>query len=150
MNQDHKVIIREYIKSDYPGVNEIWEETGLGGRERGDNAEVIEKTLSHGGMLLIMEDREDGTILGTAWITNNGRRTYIHHFGIKPEYQKKGLGYKLGVETLKYAISSGCQIKLEVSPKNVAAIRLYRKLGFQPLGDYDIFIIRDPEKIKLK
>ncbi len=150
MNPDLKIIIRNYNKPDYPGVDELWKETGLGGSERGDNAEVIERTLKHGGKLLIMEDTENGTILGTSWITSNGRRTYIHHFGIKTEYRQKGLGYKLGVETLKYAKDLGCQIKLEVSKNNQPAIRLYRKLGFQPLGDYDIFIIRDLTGIRLK
>ncbi len=143
-------IFREYKKSDYHEIIKLWKETGLGGEERGDNAEVIERTIQHGGKLLIMEEAENGTILGTSWITNNGRRTYMHHFGIKPEYRYKGLGYELGIKSLKYAAKLGCQIKLEVSLKNKPALRLYQKLGFQSLGDYDVFIIRNPGKIKLK
>jgi predicted GNAT superfamily acetyltransferase len=99
MNRDTEIIIRDYRRSDYHEVNELWEKTGLGGSERGDNsAEVIKRTLNHGGKLLIMEETENVTILGTSWITNNGRRTYIHHFGIKPEYQHTGLEYELGIK----------------------------------------------------
>ena len=37
----------------------------------------------------------------------------------------------------------GLQLKLEVQRDNAAAIALYRKAGFDLLGDYDVYIIRD-------
>jgi ribosomal protein S18 acetylase RimI-like enzyme len=34
------------------------------------------------------------------------------------------------------------QLKLEVAPKNIAAVKLYEKNGFKLLGDYVVYIIR--------
>lgn len=134
--------IRDYRPEDYPAISELWELTGLATPARGDDNEVILRTLALGGRLRIMEDGE-GRIIGTSWLSFDGRRTYIHHFGIHPEYQKKGYGDMLAKDSLECAHEIGLQIKLEVHRDNTAAVRLYLKHGFNYLGDYDVYIIRD-------
>jgi ribosomal protein S18 acetylase RimI-like enzyme len=37
----------------------------------------------------------------------------------------------------------GLQVKIEVHAENIYAIRLYEKMGFKPLGNYNIYIIRN-------
>ena len=137
-------IIRDYRKEDYKQVLSIWESTGMEGKERGDDEQVIERSIQMGGKLLILEKKSGGEIIGTSWMTYNGRRIYLHHFGIKPEFQRKGLGYNLGLEAIKIAQKKNCQIKLEVHKSNLAGIKLYKKLGFDFLGDYQVLIMRDP------
>ncbi|MDD3860240.1 MAG: N-acetyltransferase, partial [Bacteroidales bacterium] len=82
-------------------------------------------------------------IVGTSWITNDSRRLYLHHFGILPEYQRKGLANILMDESMKYASQLKLQIKLEVHKNNEIARNLYIKYGFKYLGDYEVFIVRD-------
>ncbi|MEN8221882.1 MAG: hypothetical protein ABFR36_01375 [Acidobacteriota bacterium] len=53
---------------------------------RGDNLETIELSLKIGGKFIIMEDALKPGIIGTSWITFDGRRLHLHHFGIDPEY----------------------------------------------------------------
>ncbi len=77
-------------------------------------------------------------------MTFNGRRIYLHHFVIKPEFQNRGLGTKLGRACLAFAKEKNTQIKLEMHHSNDAAIRLYEKLGFQVLVGYVVMINRDP------
>ena len=137
-------IIRDYRKEDYTQVLSIWESTGMGGKVRGDDEQVIERSIQMGGKLLILEKKTGGEIIGTSWMTYNGRRIYFHHFGIKPEFQKKGLGYNLGLASIKIAQEKKCQIKMEVHRSNLAGIKLYKKLGFDFLGDYRVLIMRDP------
>jgi ribosomal protein S18 acetylase RimI-like enzyme len=134
--------IRDYSDNDYTAMCELWESLGLGGSHRGDNPVIIRKTIESGGRLLIMEIPETGEIIGTSWMTVDGRRTYLHHFGIKECYQGKKLASRLLEQSIEVAKQIGLQLKLEVHQSNEKAIRLYARYGFEPLGDYSIYLIR--------
>ena len=88
-------------------------------------------------------------VVGTSWITFDGRRLHLHHFGVHPSYQRQGIGDRLSVASLRFAKQKGYQIKLEVHKSNTAAIALYKKHGFSFLGDYDVYIVRDIEGIRI-
>ena len=139
--------IRNYLPADFEEVANIWEATGMGGKFRGDNNTVIQKTIKLGGQLLIQELLDTAEVIGTSWLTVDGRRIYMHHFGIKPEYQGLGYSKELLKESMNYARSTGLQIKLEVHRSNLKALKLYQNSGFLNLGDYDVFIIRDYNQI---
>ncbi len=141
--------IRDYRDSDFPEVEKLWIETGLGDHKRGDSREVITESIRLGGKLLVMIRKTSGEIVGTSWMTFDGRRIHLHHFGIKPDLQNRGLGQWLTLESLKFAREMKKQIKLEVNRDNQHAIHLYQSLGFEYLGDYDVYIIRDPDQIDL-
>jgi ribosomal protein S18 acetylase RimI-like enzyme len=76
-------------------------------------------------------------------MTIDGRRNYLHHFGIKEEYQGRGLGKMLLDASLTFAREKGLQLKIEVHRENRRALDLYASHGFKYLGDYDVYIIRD-------
>ena len=137
-----KITIRDFKSSDFDQLIEIWSRTGLGSAQRGDNLEIIEQSTSMGGKMLMVENSK-GKIVGTSWMTFDGRRIHLHHFGIHPEFQRKGIGMMLAKESLRFVQQKGYQVKLEVHKDNHAAIELYKKLGFTYLGDYDVYIIRD-------
>jgi ribosomal protein S18 acetylase RimI-like enzyme len=137
---------RPYRKEDYTGVVQLWEMTGMGSPERGDNDTTIEETIRIGGNLLVMEEKDSGSICGTSWMTYDGRRMHLHHFGIRPQCQGKGLSKFLLKESLKRAKNKGMQVKLEVHTTNERAINLYEKYGFKHLGNYNVYIIRDITK----
>ncbi|RLD58078.1 MAG: hypothetical protein DRJ01_13035 [Bacteroidetes bacterium] len=145
MNSNY--IIRDFSADDIKQINEIWQQTGLGNAERGDNQKVINNTIKIGGKFLVLENSDKNEIIGTSWITTDNRRLYLHHFGIKPEYQRMGLGMMLAKATLEFAKIKNMQIKLEVHKNNKGAIELYKKIGFKYLGDYNVFIIRKIEQI---
>ena len=136
-------IIRDFRDDDFPSVSIMWEETGVGGAHRGDVLDVINNTLKHGGKLLILENINTNTIAGTAWLTNDFRRIYLHHFCIGTEFQGKHLAHILCEECIRFAKQLNLQIKLEVHRNNSKAISLYEKHGFKFLGDYLVYIIRN-------
>lgn len=136
------LIVRDYIPGDYAAVVQLWEETGLGGVHRGDDKEVIARSLRLGGKLLVAE-LPDGTLIGTSWMTFDGRRIHLHHVGVTPAWRRRGIGRLLSVESIRFARENNVQIKLEVHRTNLAAVALYKSLGFDYLGDYDVYIIRD-------
>lgn len=134
--------IRDFKSSDFTGLMEVWKSIDLGSPQRGDNLEIIVHSINLGGKMLIVEN-STGKVIGTSWMTFDGRRMHLHHFGVHPEYQRKGVGLLLAKESLKFVKQKGYQVKLEVHKNNYAAIELYKKLGFTYLGDYDVYIIRD-------
>jgi ribosomal protein S18 acetylase RimI-like enzyme len=148
MKNGEGFFVRDYWAADYPHVAEIWEKAGISTPGRGDSAEVIENTLRRNGRLLVLVDRDRDTVVGTSWLTNDGRRLYLHHFAIAGECQGLGLSKPLLRESLKIAKASGLQVKIEVHRDNHKALDLYRKAGFRRLGDYDVMIIRDLSEIK--
>jgi len=141
-------IIRDYYDDDFSSLNELWQETKLGGSQRGDNAKIIALSIKLGGKLILLENTETKEIFGSSWMTFDGRRIHLHHIGVKPSYQNKGYGKKLTKESLKFAKEKGYQIKLEVHRSNKKAIEIYKKLGFAFLGDYDVYIVRKLDSIK--
>ncbi len=142
--------IRAYRKGDFPGIMKVWSATNLSRPERGDDEATVERSIEMGGAMFVMCDDSDETeITGTSWLTFDGRRLHFHHFGIAPGHQGKGLSAELLRETLRFVKEKGFQVKLEVHRKNETALSIYRKAGFEYLGDYDIYIIRDIQSIEL-
>jgi ribosomal-protein-alanine N-acetyltransferase len=141
-------IIRPYRHGDFAGIKYLWEATNLSSPQRADDMAIIEESIIMGGALLILEDISSGTICGSSWMTFDGRRIHLHHFGILPEYQGKGYSKALLEHSLEIVKQKGYQVKLEVHKTNKRALNLYKKYGFKSLGDYDIFIIRDVLKIE--
>lgn len=138
-------VTRDYQKKDYPAVLKVWKETGMGGAERGDDEAVIQRTIESGGKLIVLLLGK--AIIGTSWLTVDGRRIYLHHFGILPQWQGRGWSHILLRDSLEWARAQNMQIKLEVHQDNSAAVNLYRKSGFKYLGDYDVYIVRNPEEL---
>lgn len=132
--------ITQYSAADFEAVNNLWVMVGMGGAERGDTQQVIERTLNMGGILYLM--RKNNQIIGTSWITSDARRLYLHHMCIHPDFQGQGLGRKLLNRCMEWAENTGLQIKLEVNPTNQNAVHLYQSVGFKLLGDYQVFIVR--------
>lgn len=135
--------IRDYRAGDYGALLRMWEETDLTKPERGDTAEVIERCNARGGKLLVMEETRSGRIIGSSWMTWDGRRVYLHHFGILPGFQGMGLGTALAEKSLEWLRRKDQQVKLEVHKHNHVAKHLYEKLGFFAFTDYDIYMLRE-------
>lgn len=141
-------IIKDYSAQDFDGLSKLWEETRLGNTQRGDNADIIQHSIDLGGKMILIENTDTNEIIGSSWMTFDGRRIHLHHIGVLPKYQNMGLGKLLTIESLKFAKKKGYQIKLEVHQTNTKAINIYKKLGFNFLGDYDVYIIRNLDSIK--
>ena len=144
------MIIRDYQKGDFNGIMNLWMATGLSKPERGDDEATVERSIEMGGRMIVMcPESPAEEIIGTSWMTFDGRRLHLHHFGIDPVFQRRGLARELLRESLRYVKEKGYQVKLEVHRSNTAAIEFYRKAGFIYLGDYDVYIIRDIQSIEI-
>ncbi|MBI9031462.1 GNAT family N-acetyltransferase [bacterium] len=131
----------KFDKNIFSQISEIWELTGVGNPERGDNFSNIKKTLSHGGKIYSL--LVDEMLVGTCWITHDYRRSYIHHMAVHPQFQNKGYGKALLNEALNYCQELGLQAKLEVHQDNPLAQHLYKSFGFKILDGYQAYIKRE-------
>lgn len=133
------MIIRDYRQGDFPQIEKLWKETGVYRPERGDTHETILRCNAMGGRFLVLEDETIG-IIGTSWLTWDGRRVIIQYVAVLPSMQGKGYGRKLALESLKYAMEKGTPVKLEVHRDNGTAVRIYRELGFEILDGYEVYL----------
>ncbi|HER07917.1 MAG TPA: GNAT family N-acetyltransferase [Bacteroides sp.] len=138
------MVIRQYREGDYPHIRQLWEDTGIYRADRGDTPAVIRRCNDQGGAFLVMEEQPGGRIVGTSWMTYDGRRLHLHHFAIRPSHQGKGLGKILALESLKHARKKSCPVKLEVHDENKVAIHLYESLGFVAFENYHVYMILEP------
>ena len=132
-----------FQEKDFKEILNLWVDTDMGHPERKDSASTILRCNSFGGKLIVMKQNSNNEIVGTSWLTYDGRRIFLHHFGIKPYWQGHGLGKALGVESMKFIKSKGAQVKLEVQRNNSKAKRIYENLGFFSFEDYDVYMLRN-------
>lgn len=132
--------ITELNKELFQALQKLWEATEISNPARSDSFEAIEHSLANTGCLLIAS--QDGGLIGSAWLTHDFRRMYIHHMAVAPEQQNKGIGAKLLEEALAIAAQLGYQAKLEVHQDNQAGRHLYEKHGFSQLIAYLSYIKR--------
>ena len=138
------MVFRDYHPGDFPQVETLWKETGIYSAERGDTAAIIERCNQNGGKFLVMVDPAFNQIIGTSWMTWDGRRLFLHHFAIHPLFQGQGHGRNLALQSLAFARHRKCPVKLEVHRDNTAAVNLYRSLGFKVFVDYEVYMHRNP------
>jgi len=124
----------------YAQVTSLWAVTGIGRPERGDTLAVVEHTRAREGRFYTA--RENGRVVGTCWLTTDGRRLLIHHMAVLPDYQHRGIGRMLMEIALAYAeqLEQGC--KLEVHEENATARHLYESMDFIYLEGYVVMVRR--------
>ncbi|MGC8648619.1 MAG: GNAT family N-acetyltransferase [Candidatus Micrarchaeia archaeon] len=87
--------------------------------------------------LSIIAEYNDELIAYADLIKHLGREEHIGELGIiiSKDFRNKGLGYELMNILIRIAKEQNCQIlTLHVYSHNLAAIRLYEKLGFRKAG----------------
>jgi len=117
---------------DYPQVFDLWKRCeGVGIREEVDSETGIQRYLTRNpGMSFIA--RTGDRIVGAVLAGHDGRRGYIHHLAVDPQWRKKGIGTRLvsaAIETLrKEGIG---KVHLFVFKENESAQKFWEKLGWE-------------------
>jgi len=147
-NELRSLEIRDFEDGDFASLARLWTESGVASPSRGDSLESVRATLAARGRILVMggdgkrSSGGDRGVIASVWLTDDGRRLFVHHMAVLPEWQGKGLGKRLMVAAVGIAAERGLQMKLEVARDNEGAIALYRRFGFEGLGDYEVMIRR--------
>ena len=88
------MIIREMKPEDYDQIYSMWQITSKRALSEADSRQGIEKYLARNpGMSMVAEI--DGKIVGTVLAGHDGRRGFIHHMAVMPQFRRHGIGKKL-------------------------------------------------------
>jgi ribosomal protein S18 acetylase RimI-like enzyme len=123
--------IHEMVIDDYDEIYRLWEMSDQIGLSKADSRYGIQKFLERNpGMSYVAI--EDGKIIGAVLCGHDGRRGYIHHLMVHPDYRRKGLGRSL-VGRCMYALTRiGIQkCHLFIYEDNDAGMKFWEQLGWE-------------------
>lgn len=81
-------------EEDYPAVLELWRSTPGIGLSSADELPAIRRYLDRNpGMSFVARSGDE--VVGAVLAGHDGRRGYIHHLAVHPEYRKQGLARAL-------------------------------------------------------
>lgn len=128
--------IRTMSINDYEKVYDLWLScVGMGLNNLDDSKDGIDKFLKRNpDTCFVAVDNE--TIIGAIMAGNDGRRGYIYHTAVAPEYRKRGIATKLVEKTIKALSASGInKVALVVFQKNENGNEFWGKTGFTSRED---------------
>ena len=128
--------IRTMTINDYEAVYALWMScTGMGLNNLDDSEEGIGRFLQRNPDTCFVAVDED-RIVGVIIAGNDGRRGYIYHTAVNPEYRKQGIGAAL-VEIAMDALKD-CginKVALVVFDRNEGGNAFWEKQGFTARED---------------
>ncbi len=77
----------------------------------------------------------DGQIVGHAFSDVYGGQGHLIRLAVHPNFQGRGLGEKLLIESLRYQIEAGAYpLTVNTQSDNLASQKLYKRLGYRSIG----------------
>lgn len=128
--------IREMIEADYDQVYQLWLScAGMGLNDLDDSKEGIARFLQRNPQTCLVAV-ENQTIIGAILAGSDGRRAYIYHTAVHPNYRRRGIARQL-VETVLTVLDELKihKVALVVFKRNTEGNRFWEKLGFSVRED---------------
>ena len=123
--------IRAMNISDYEQVYQLWLSCpGMGLNNLDDSKEGIERFLKRNPETCFVAET-DQTIIGVIIVGNDGRRGYIYHTAVNPQYRKQGIARQLVNRAMQALEQCGInKVALVVFEKNENGNAFWKKIGF--------------------
>ena len=123
--------IRAMNISDYEQVYQLWLSCpGMGLNNLDDSKEGIERFLKRNPETCFVAET-DQTIIGVIIVGNDGRRGYIYHTAVNPQYRKQGIARQLVNSAMQALEQCGInKVALVVFEKNENGNAFWGKIGF--------------------
>ena len=128
--------IREMVEEDYDQVYQLWLScAGMGLNDLDDSKEGIARFLQRNPQTCLVAV-ENQTIIGAILAGSDGRRAYIYHTAVHPNYRRRGIARQL-VETVLTVLDELKihKVALVVFKRNTEGNRFWEKLGFSVRED---------------
>lgn len=121
---------------DYEKVYDLWTNTkGMGMRSLDDSYEGIEKFLKRNPTTNFVVEA-DSQVVGVILCGHDGRRGYIYHTAVNPDYRRKGLGEALVSAALEALKKEGInKAALVVFSNNDVGNKFWESIGFEKRED---------------
>ncbi|MFX1410018.1 MAG: GNAT family N-acetyltransferase [Promethearchaeota archaeon] len=118
----------------YEDIIKLWRKTGISVGST-DTREELERMLKRNPKLFLI-GKVNENVIGVVMGGFDGRRGYVHHLAIDPDYQKKGYG-KMLIDALneRFLQMSVHKVHLFIEKDNKNVVEFYRNLGWEVRDD---------------
>ena len=123
--------IRLMTIKDYPNVYDMWLSCkGMGFNNVDDSKDGIEKFLNRNPNTCFVAI-ENNIVVGAVIAGHDGRRGYIYHLAVNPDYRNKGIGSSLVNNVMNALEAEGInKVALLTFKRNEVANAFWGKQGF--------------------
>ena len=129
-----KLKIELFTMRYYHDIIDLWKRSGIE-VSSSDTRDEITKMLKRNSNLFLI-GKEDGKVIAVVMGGFDGRRGYVHHLAIDPDYQKKNYGKMMMDELIeKFRKKKVHKVHLFIEKHNKEVIDFYRKLGWEVRDD---------------
>ncbi len=99
-----------------------------------NSAATLRRRTTHSACFAVAE--KDGEIIGYVEAERRSGAAHINRIAVAPAHQGSGVGSALLAHALGRLWHAGAeQVTLNTQTDNVASLRLYRRFGFEPVGE---------------
>lgn len=133
------MIIRPMTKEDYDEVYAMWQTTSKRALSNADSREQIERYLDrNAGMSHVAVAA--GKIVGTVLAGHDGRRGFIHHMAVMPQYRRKGIGHSLANTAIEKIKAEGIdKTHIFCYQNNETGQNFWKDFGFKKRDDVFVY-----------
>lgn len=141
------ITIRKMVIDDYDAVYELWSNIpGMGLNDVDDSFDGISRYIARNpdtSFVAVFEDKFVGVILAGY----DGRRGFIYHSAVLPEYRKQGIGRMLVEKALEALTEQGIsKVGLLAFSANKLGNQFWESMGF---GSRDDCTYRDKKLVEM-
>ena len=125
------ITIRVMNRNDYDAIYDLWINTpGMGLNSTDDSREGIDKYLKHNPTSSFVAE-DNGKIIGVIMAGHDGRRGYIYHTAVLPNYRNQGIAKKLVDNAMNALDKEGInKVGLVAFERNEIGNRFWENIGF--------------------
>ena len=126
--------VEKFTMDDYQNIVNLWKRAGINVGSS-DTKEEIERMLQRNPHLCLV-GKLDKDVIAVVLGGYDGRRGYVHHLAVDPDYQNNGYGRMLMDELIsRFKIMMVHKIHLFIEKYNLPVVEFYKKLGWEIRDD---------------
>ena len=131
--------IRHMTINDYDEVFAMWQITTKRALSKADERDQIERyLLRNAGMSQVAV--VDGKIVGTVLAGHDGRRGFIHHMAVLPDYRRRHIGHRLAEKAIEMISRDGIdKTHIFCYQNNETGQNFWKDFGFEKRDDVFVF-----------
>lgn len=130
------MIIRKMTTEDYNDVYDLWMScVGMGLNNLDDSKEGIDKFIQRNPDTCLVAEK-DSSIVGAIMVGSDGRRGYIYHTAVHPDFRRQGIASKLVDSAIRKLSALGInKVALVVFDRNDTGNSFWESQGFTVRND---------------
>ena len=138
--------IEKFTMESYENIVDLWRKSSISVGST-DTRDEIERMLQRNPNLFLI-GKVDNKVIGVVMGGFDGRRGYVHHLAIDPEYQRIGFGTMIMDDLIKRFRKIGVhKVHLFIEKYNKELVEFYMNLGWEIRDDLIMMSLVPDEKL---